>query len=125
MIEKGTKTERISYAELARRVGDTVLNNTIMSQTQTDGYYFDLENGADTYCYKHETEEECAKDDSNCDYESVEVYQTYIISGNSADYLERNTDEIIYYCDKLDIYLWGITHFGTGWDYVHTSVKAY
>ena len=27
------------------------------------------------------------------------------------------------YNEQLDMYLWGITHFGTSWDYVLTDVK--
>ena len=115
-------TEKISYSELAKRVGDIVLNNEIMSQLAGE-YEFELINGEDTYCYKHETKEECQKDDSNCDYESVDVYQTYIISRNSAEYLQRNTNEIVYYCEKLELYLWGITHFGTSWDGVFTNIR--
>ena len=38
-------------------------------------------------------------------------------------FLSRNTDEIVYYCEELDIYLWSITHFGTSWDYVLTNIK--
>ena len=37
--------------------------------------------------------------------------------------LSRLTDEIVYYNDQLDLYLWGITHFGTSWDYVLTDVR--
>lgn len=113
------KTEEISYSELARRVGDCVLNNNIMNAGDFD---FELKNGKDTHCYKHETEEECKKDDANCEYEPEDIYQTYIITSGGADYLTRNTDEIVYYCEKLDMYLWGITHFGTSWDGVFTQI---
>ena len=37
--------------------------------------------------------------------------------------LEELTDEIVYYNSALDLYLWGITHFGTSWDYVLTDVE--
>lgn len=115
-------TEKIAYSELARRVGDIVLNNELQSQLGGE-YEFELINGEDTYCYKHETKEECQKDDSNCDYESIDVYQTYIISRNGAEYLQRNTNEIVYYCEKLELYLWGITHWGTSWDGVFTNIR--
>lgn len=118
------KTERVAYSELARRVGDCVLNNTIMTELAGE-YEFELVGGEDTYCFKHETKEECQKDDSTCDYESKEVYQTYIISQSGAEYLQDNTNEIVYYCEKLDMHLWGITHFGTSWDGVYTDVKTY
>lgn len=112
--------ETISYRELARRVGDCVLNNNIMN---TGDFDFELVGGKDDYCYKHETEEECEKDSENCEYESKDVYQNYIITPSGADYLIKNTDEIVYYSEKLDLYLWGITHFGTSWDGVFTEIK--
>ena len=54
--------------------------------------------------------------------EQPEIYQYYIISDNGADFLKRYTNEIVYYIETLDIYIWGITHWGTGWDYVLTDI---
>lgn len=123
MTTEQKKTERISYADLAKRVGDCILNNEL--QTQLGGEYeFELVNGEDTYCYKHEDKDECAKNDHECDYEHYDVYQTYIVSTDGADYLKRRTNEIVYYCEKLELYLWGITHFGTSWSGVFTSIDA-
>ncbi len=115
-------TEKISYKELARRVGDCILNNTIHSET-SEHYGYDLFSGDDIKCYKHETKEECKKDSDACECEHREIYQEYIITENGADYLKRNTSEIVYYCQSLDLYLWGITHFGTSWDGVYTDIK--
>lgn len=116
-------TQRISYAELAERVGDCILNNTLQSELSGE-YEFEIENGSDSYCYKHDDAEECAKNDHECDYESVDVYQTYIIDRDGADYLKRRTNEIVYYCEKLDLYLWGVTHWGTSWSGVYTEITA-
>lgn len=55
--------------------------------------------------------------------EPSEIYQYYIICDDGADFLQRYTNEIIYYIETLDIYVWGITHFGTSWDYVLTDIK--
>ena len=52
-----------------------------------------------------------------------EIFQWYIISDNGADMLKRFTDEIVYYIPVLDIYIWGITHYGTSWEYVLTDIK--
>ena len=52
-----------------------------------------------------------------------EIYQYYIISDNGADILKRFTDEIVFYIPVLDVYVWGITHWGTSWDYVLTDIK--
>lgn len=115
--------ESISYAELARRVGDCILNNQIMSELAGE-YEFDLFNGEDSYCYKHETKAECEKNDHECDYENTDVYQAYIITQSGAEYLERVSNEIVYHCEKLDLYLWGITHYGTSWSGVYTEIKT-
>jgi hypothetical protein len=115
------QTEEISYKELARRVGDMVMANNLRKEVYKT-HEFDLENGEESYCYKHETPEECQKDSDNCDFEYYDIYQEYIITAGGADYLTRNTNEIVFYNEKLDIYLWGITHFGTGWSAVFTSL---
>lgn len=54
--------------------------------------------------------------------EPCEIFQYYIISDNGAHILEKYTDEIVYYLPALDIYVWGVTHFGTSWDYVLTDI---
>jgi hypothetical protein len=52
-----------------------------------------------------------------------EIFQYYIISDNLAEILKELTNEIVYYIEYLDIYIWGITHYGTSWDYVLTNIK--
>lgn len=52
-----------------------------------------------------------------------EIFQYYIIDNNLAQILQDLTNEIVYYIDYLDIYVWGITHYGTSWDYVLTDIK--
>lgn len=60
----------------------------------------------------------------NEDTTNAEIYQWYIISGSGAQILEENTNEILYYNEELDIYVWGVTHWGTSWDYVLTSIPC-
>lgn len=55
--------------------------------------------------------------------EPFDIYQYYIISESGARILQDLTNEIIYYIAELDIYIWGITHFGTSWSYVLTDIK--
>ncbi len=55
--------------------------------------------------------------------EPGEIMQYYIISNSGANILKDFTDEIVYYIDALDMYIWGVTHWGTGWDYVLTDIK--
>lgn len=52
-----------------------------------------------------------------------EIFQYFIIDDAGAQILQDWTDEIVYYIDYLDIYIWGVTHYGTSWDYVLTNIK--
>ena len=52
----------------------------------------------------------------------VDIFQYYIVSDN-AKYLLEEAGEIVLYSEKLDCYIWCITHYGTAWDYVLTSIK--
>lgn len=52
-----------------------------------------------------------------------EIFQYFIIDAGGAEILQIWTDEIVYYIDYLDIYIWGVTHYGTSWDYVLTNIK--
>ena len=95
----GLENGYLDYHTLAKIVGNRVLNNNIMGFTGYDDW--DLVNGDD----------------------EQEVYQYYIISESGYWMLENFTDELVYYHEELDMYLWGITHFGTSWDYVLTDLK--
>lgn len=71
---------------------------------------------------KLEAEKEELEEEQEDSY-NPDVYQWYIISDNGADILKTYTNEIVYYNEELDMYLWGVTHFGTSWSYVLTSIK--
>lgn len=102
----GLENGRLDYQTLAEIVDGLVLNNRIHMAT---GYEkWELINGQDRW------------DEEN---EYIDVYQEYIISESGARFLEEYTDEIVYYNDELDVYLWGITHFGTAWSHVLTDIK--
>lgn len=51
-----------------------------------------------------------------------EIFQYYIVDDWGARLLQ-DIDEVVYYNEKLDMYLWGVTHYGTSWDYVLTNIK--
>jgi hypothetical protein len=46
-----------------------------------------------------------------------EIYQYYIIDPTTAERLKEHTNEIIYYIEKLDLYILGVTHWGTAWSH--------
>jgi len=97
----------ISYAELAKRLDAVKLFNKAPELDQN--IYDGLENG-NLYW------------DTDDDDLQVEVFQWYLISPSDADYLKSVTDELIFYSDVLDEYVWGVTHFGTSWDSVEVEV---
>ena len=51
-----------------------------------------------------------------------DIYQYYIINDSLADRL-KDIDELIFYHNRLNIYVLGVTHFGTGWSHVLTDLK--
>lgn len=101
----GIENNRVDYATLAKSF-DAVLNNDIIANI---GYeYFELENGFE---YDEETEE------------YHEIFQSYIISESGANILKDYTNEIVYYSEKFDMYVWCVTHYGTSWTHVLTDIK--
>lgn len=96
--------ETITYATLAKRLDDCKLFNKA-PELDTEFIYEGLENGS-LWVNEDDTE----------DQETKEIFQYYLISPNDADYMKRNTDELIFYSEVLDEYIWGVTHFGTSWD---------
>lgn len=105
--EYGLQYGYVDYATLAKSF-DCVLSNDIISKTQDIGYWEEY-NGSE---YNDETDE------------YTEVYQYYIISESGAEILAEYTDEIVWYNEELDMYVWGVTHYGTSWDYVLTDIKC-
>ena len=101
--EYGLKNGYLDYYTLSEIVGDCVMNNNIMMLTDN----WDLVSGRELDEYD----------------EYYEIYQYYIITDSGARFLEEYTDEIVYYNEQLDMYVWAITHFGTSWDYVLTDIK--
>lgn len=51
-----------------------------------------------------------------------EVFQWFIVDTQGSEILQE-AGEIVYYNEVLDLYLWGVTHWGTSWDYVLTDIK--
>lgn len=103
------KAERTTYRDMIEFCCDNmILNNDIIPTLISNGFYFEVESGSD---YDDELDE------------YVDIYQYYIISSRDAERLEEYTNEIVYYCEELDIYLLGVTHFGTPWNGVSANWK--
>jgi hypothetical protein len=88
----------LDYLALSKIIGDCILNNTIRSETLED---WEMIHG---------------------EFKEM-VFQDYIISKHGYELLQEITDELVFYNEKLNIYIWAVTHFGTSWDYVLTDIK--
>lgn len=97
----------VDYRTLAKTF-DAVLNNDIMQKTWGICGEWELVSGSD---YDEENEEW-----------EVDIYQYYIVSDNAVKILQE-ANEIVYYNEELNMYVWGVTHWGTSWDYVLTNIK--
>lgn len=94
----GLENGYLDYQTLAAIVGDCILNNTVRAETMED---WEIVTG---------------------EFREM-IFQDYIISEYGYKFLEEHTDEIVFYNEKLDMYIWGITHFGTAWSHVLTNIK--
>lgn len=138
--EYGLRNGFVDYATLSKAF-DAVLNNDIMSKTFDIGYW-EQESGFVDNSEKIEEmrekieeleEEENAKEIEELESKIEEleeeqeyqpdIYQYYIVSDNGARILEE-FNEIVFYNEALDMYLWGVTHYGTSWDYVLTNIPC-
>lgn len=147
----GKENHRIDYATLAGAF-DSVLNNNIMNATGYDDWelvnglvdnsedierlndeWHDIELDLDdpVLDFGDDEREELEKrieeikeelEELEAGEELPDIYQTYIISKQGADILKDYTNEIVYYNSDLDMYVWGVTHFGTSWNYVLTDI---
>ena len=142
----GLENGRVDYATLAKAF-DAVLNNDIMNLTYDIGSWEQVSGTIDNSEEIEELEEKKDElEDENDESPSQileneidllnekieelereqnddeEVFQWFIVDDWGARLLQE-INEIVYYNEKLNIYLWGVTHYGTSWDYVLTNIK--
>ena len=141
----GLENGRVDYATLSKCF-DAVLNNDIMQLTYDIGSWEQVSGTVDNTDEIEELEEKRYEleeqnesspsqiilneiydiNDRITELESEqddepEVFQWYIVDDWGARLLQE-INEIVYYNETLDMYLWGVTHYGTSWDYVLTSI---
>ena len=107
----GQEHNHLDYATFAKAF-DAVMNNNIFDMGWNIGNGWELVNG-------FEEDEE-----GLIELDPAEVFQWFIVSDNGAQMIQDYTDEILYYHEDLDIYLWGVTHYGTSWDYVLMDIPC-
>lgn len=145
--EYGMEHGYVDYATLSKCF-NIVLNNDIMSLTYDIGCWEQVSGIIDNTDEIEELEEkrdELEEENENSPSQILEneiykineqieeleneqdyhpeVFQLFIVDDWGARLLQQETNEIVYYNEKLDMYLWGITHYGTSWEYVLTSIK--
>lgn len=145
--EYGMENGYVDYATLAECF-DAVLNNNIMGLTYDIGSWEQVSGTIDNTDEIEELEEkkdELEEENENSpsqtleneineineqieeleseQYNEPEVFQWFIVDDWGARLLQQKTNEIVYYNEALDMYLWGVTHYGTSWDYVLTNIK--
>lgn len=102
------ENNRISYKRLVERYFDNmILCNNIVNN------YEDLEIVAGS---DYDEEEGTYKD----------IYQYFIVDGCFNDEALQKVGEelgVVYYNSNLDIYILGVDHLGTSWDYVLTDIE--
>ena len=112
------ENKEYEFAALAGKATDYADELFEDENTEKAEYFYKL---ADYY--KSKEEEACEEKYNLEDWQEPEVFQWFIVSDNGADLIQRYTDDPLYYNGELDMYLWGVTHWGTSWDYVLTDVK--
>ena len=144
--EYGLENGRVDYATLAKCF-DAILNNDIMSLTYDIGSWEQVSGTIDNSEEIEEMEEKRDEleevnesspsqiieneiygiNEKITELESEqdddpEVFQWFIVDDWGARLLQ-DINEIVYYNETLDMYLWGVTHYGTSWNYVLTNIE--
>lgn len=107
-----------------KRLFDKLFTDAILCNDITKLFYADIDGQyIEPFC-------EIGTDYDEENDEDIEIYQYFIVDFNSYTYseMQRFSEQlkkefILYYIDELDIYVLGITHFGTSWDYVLTNIE--
>ena len=106
----GLQNNRVDMRALGNVVGG-ILNNRIVESTIRYGMdEWEMVNGSLYECDEDGTENERY------------IYQYFIITDRGADILMAETDEIVLYNEELDMYIWGVTCFGTPWEGELTNI---
>ena len=97
---------------------ETLYNETVIENNETDTPEYEF------YMNRIEELEEEKKELEQEQDSTPEIFQYFIISSYGAQILQELTDEIVYYLPVINCYVWGVTHWGTDWDYVLTDIPV-
>lgn len=99
------------------------LDGTIYTQDERDNRIEELEAHLEDEENPDEIQELEAQIEALNEEHYKDIYQWYIVDENGARICEE-FGEVLYYNETLDLYLWGVDHYGTAWDYVLTNIKC-
>ena len=91
----------LDYRTLARALEDVILNNSLREATLGVVGRWEIVAG---------------------EFDEM-IMQDFIISRYGFEMLKEFTNELVFYNDMLNVYIWSVTHWGTGWAYELTDVK--
>ena len=94
----GKEKGYLDYRTLANMLEDLVPNNYIREATMTDWRIV-------------------------CGAFKETVMQDFIITKFGYEMLKKYTNELVFYNEKLDLYIWAATRLDHGWAYVLTDIK--
>ena len=130
--EYGNENGYVDYSTFAKaldRAGGFILCNNIVNVIPIESFYESLVKCGIPYsidddgneCYEGD---EGYDEDDIYDYEYPDIFQWYLVADNSwsRDILEQ-ANQVYGYIEELDLLVWGVTHWGTSWDYVLTNIK--
>lgn len=149
--EYGQTHGYVDYDTLAKAF-NAVRNNDIISATSEIGYWepysgseeYYEDTAGNRYDYDGAQEKieeldeamDAIEDKDSDEYKAFEnekemleeahyqdIFQYFIVDDNGAEIL-KEAGEIVFYNEELDMYVWGVTHLGTAWDYVLTNIKC-
>lgn len=103
--EYGLQHNRLDYGTLAKSFNAVLCNDIFKAGNFED---WELISGQN---YDEETDQ------------YIEEFQYYIVDSNGAETLQE-INENVYYNYELNMYVWGVNHYGTSWDYVLTDIEC-
>lgn len=101
--ETGRENGRVDLETLGKVVNG-IPNNKIVEKTTDCGITWELVNGS---------AEDCS-----------DISEYYMISKDAAELIKKkDAEQIVLYCEYLDVYVWGITAYGVPWEDVLTNIE--
>lgn len=122
---KELREKRESYSKMIEFCCDGLILANYYAENLANRNIFllDCVYSGDPMYYINEDGDYIEEYEEDCEKYITEIYQYFIIDANAAERFKDFTNEIIFYIEEDDIYILGVTHCGTSWDYVPSNWK--